>query len=210
MSASVCFFAEIKNSKGKWISTEIEGIDEFGGQDTFELLGYGYDYGFGEEPIAPSRGLPGDVSREVKQERKASVGETEDYCAGDSWLLLSEILGHSWYAGPIRHGSVKLDYYSHFSQLRAFDREPDANEWCDVPDFEDGQVEVSPGHADRIIEQGSDVPFANIWVRISWVDRLRNRLSYFYDEIVIGRLKRYADDNQIDYDDLRVVFWFNY
>lgn len=219
MGCDIHLYVE-KKVKGKWVKqsgfvsdyydpkSEYFGKEEFKSTDTpwsgrnyrlFSVLadvrngrGFaGIDTGNAIEPISKPKGLPVDVSPEVR-----SV--SEDWgCDGHShsYLTLSELKGYAWDKKMVNRGYVSLEGY------RELKKEAKPNCWCgDVG----GQnvVKISPDMASDI-KSGPTVK--SYYVRMEWEDSIKDYCRHFI-EFMFPLLEKVANGKP---DHVRIVFWFD-
>lgn len=159
-------------------------------------------------PISEPRGIPDDVSPELKQ------GYNDCYEQSGSWLTLAEILSYDWTQSFIESGYISvLDFFRWESYNRKYGERP--NSWCQdvgggntkkisedamrkmISDI--GKETKDDRNTRKILESMED----HIYCFSEWSSILSHVCSEFWST-VIPRLLRLGDPK-----DVRIVFWFD-
>ena len=156
--------------------------------------GYGFagiDTGDAIKPISMPKGLPKDISENIKKE--------SDECGCDghshSWLTIKEILDYK--SGvKISRGVVSENEYKTYKEKGR------PKSWCGMVSGANILV-VSENEFEKTIK---DNPYKDVYCRIEWAETIENCLSYFFTNS-LKQLKERCDLK--DYSDVRIVFWFN-
>jgi hypothetical protein len=158
--------------------------------------GYGFagvDTGSGFKTISNPRGLPNDVSDDVRQ-------ESEDWGLdghSHSWLLLSEIIDWSgWKLETTKRGCVSPIQYQDFKEKG----KPESYcGWAAGPTTK----HVSNEEMDEIISCKLDDDIS-YYTQVSWKETYKDRAGTFLTE-TIPALKKLSQKTE----DIRMVFWFD-
>lgn len=158
------------------------------------------------QPVAPPRGLPGDLSPEVQRLIDDDFDE-DDISLGDhsfSWLLVSELLAYDWDQIQTVVGVVPIEAFQ--QRLEKFGKEFPAP----APPYESWSGGISGPNIHTIdakaLIRGSTAinpPGARVHVSDAWRVPLRDRCKVFVDK-VIPALQRVGDPTQV-----RIVFGFD-
>lgn len=143
-------------------------------------------------PISRPKGLPHDVSKEVK--------EKADYWGVDghthSWLTLEEILEFDWACEDIKKGFVnELEY-------KEFIKNGYPTSWCGG--FGGNITNISNEDMDKIIsgelKRDEGVSY---YTEVSWLVTYKEQAGDFYTK-AIPKLKELGNPENV-----RIVFWFD-
>lgn len=211
MGCDIHIFAEVK-TEGKWTKVgnifkgwrEGELIDEpYCGRnyDLFAILadvrnGRGFAgvvTGSGFNPICEPKGIPDDVSPEIKEDSDRWNGDGHSH----SWLTIQELLNYDWNQLTVKSGVVSEVEYKEYKKSGS----PSA--WCGS--VSGGSVmNVDNDVMDKVISSKKPLyPGKSIYTRVEWGSTYRERVSNFLDETMPALQKLGNPEN------VRIVFWFD-
>jgi len=225
-----------KRVEGKWIAAdkwieENEGTDEepdvrltvpydnrvYSGRcyDLFSILadvrnGYGFagiKTGAGFNPICPPKGLPDDVSPEVKQwsDHWDSDGHSH------SWHTVADLLAYDWTQTTTKTGSVDLSNFENWDRWRR-EKDEAPMEYCGsvsgllVKYLEIDQMQELAKQLRELsrLEQQSFVKkHEHTYCEVQWTTAYHKSCPHFWSE-AMPRLLRFGKP-----EDVRIVFWFD-
>lgn len=224
MGCDIHMYAE-KLQKGKWVKVgdvfdnpyyEPEGADYSWNtpKTCHPYIGRNYNlfailadvrngYGFagcktGEpmEPIDEPRGLPYDVSKEVKVESDGWGIDGHSH----SYFTLGEILAYSWTNKKTHYGWVTMEDYKTFLE----EGKPAC--WCGGVSG-GGVRKVSNDRMEELIEKGKEDPKDNIYTQIEWETEIWEDCRFFLEEV--KKMKDMFEEEGLGVDEVRLVFWFD-
>lgn len=182
-----------------------EGIYDGRNYDLFGILadvrnGRGFagcDTGNGFIPISQPKGLPIDVSEKVQEE-----SDNWD-CDGHShtYFSLQELLDYDWNRTTEKRGWVSKQEYKTFLKNGA----PDG--WSGGIDG-GCVVHISNEEMENRISNDIQDETKCYYTLIEWCTLYSESASCFYTD-TIPKLKAIAEANNISYDDVRIIFWFD-
>ena len=148
----------------------------------------------GFKPISMPRGLPQDISPEIKQ--------LSDWWGIDghshSWLTVQELIEYDWEQTVVSYGVVTRPQYEEFVETGI---RPDAYcEWIYGRNIE----VVSPAEMEAIIADGADDDETRYYVCIRWSWTYREAVGDYVFDTLFPTLKALGDP-----DSVRIVFWFD-
>lgn len=153
------------------------------------------DYGF--IPISMPKGLPDDISPEIKAEANFYGADGHSH----SWLTLKELLEYDWQQVTLRRGWVDEETYKQFKEtgkpypccggVGGLNVVRIGNEELD---------KIISGEAQR--EEGK-----SYYTMIEWEQTYTDCCKTFTNK-TIAKLKKLARDRN-DYENIRIVFWFD-
>jgi len=233
MGTDIHFYVERRNGKG-WVSCDQWAEDEcepgrksvpYGkhfyssrSYDTFAILagvrngrGFaGVDTGDGFEPIAEPRGLPEDMSPELRAEADDYMDHTP------SWLTVKELMDYDWTKATTKRGWVNGPQFTAWSR---FDRGQGhgPREWCGGVDglkiehITDDEMakrvqnitDLFKGRDYREMETAIKDRLGSTYCQVSWQIPYYRAASLFLSE-TLPRLWRLGPP-----EDVRAVFWFD-
>jgi len=169
--------------------------------DVFAILanvrnGYGFagcDTGDGFIPIDMPRGLPEDVSPEVRAEAEAWGLDGHSH----SWITLRELLEYDWSRKTKHRGVVDESGFKEFLEKGK------PRSWCGG--ISGKNVVFVTNDEMKMIVEGRMAREENkkYVTKVEWEETYRETVGYFLDE-VIPKLKNLGEP-----DDVRIVFWFD-
>lgn len=153
------------------------------------------DYADGDKrtPIAAPRGLPDDVSTEVRKDSDSWDCDGHSH----SWFTLRELLEYDWNQTSTSRGIVNE------AEFRVFEREGKPNGWCGGVGGR-GVVHVT-NSAMRSIVAGT-LPRkteATYYTLVEWQETYRNAIGEHWFKLLDLLKDRHGIDN------VRLVFWFD-
>jgi len=170
--------------------------------DLFAILanvrnGYGFagcDTGDGFIPIDEPRGLPGDVTDDVKKESDGWGINGHSH----SWFTLRELLEYNWDKQVTEHrGVVSAEEYIAWKEKGGC---PES--WCG--DISGRDVKhLTNSEMDRAIAEGNT---EHCYTSVSWKETYGESVSHF-TENTIPALRKLVQPE--DPDAVRIVFWFD-
>lgn len=159
----------------------------------------GVDTGDCFVPVSEPRGLPEDLSAEIKQLHN------DDYDLGDhsfSWLLVSELLAYNWQQTIKNRGVITWEAF--LERMRAKDTSwPESySGWISGP----GIVVITRQEAlDKLNSTGLAVhKDTKLYVQEEWESTYAEAAGRFYSEVLPNLQKLDADPNNV-----RIVFGFD-
>lgn len=171
--------------------------------DLFAILadvrnGYGFagiDTGEGFIPIAEPKGLPYDVSKEIKDESDSWSVDGHSH----SWFTVKELKDYNWDQTTKKKGVISLAEYSDIKRNSI------------IPNTYSGSImgsnieTVDTSVADKILngEIIDSLVDKRIFVRYIWETAYREQVSLFLDD-TLPVLESLGDP-----EDVRIVFWFD-
>jgi len=229
MGCDIHCYAEVKK-KGKWVKVGYVFEDEwyessrepdtffhpltehpYGSRDydLFSILadvrngsGFaGVDTGDGFHPISMPRGVPKNVSKEVKK-----ISDKWDVDGhSHSWLILKEILEFDWKQTTKHRGFVSLDEYKEWMK----DKKKRPESYCGG--VSGGLIrKISNKEMEKKISQRKKHEF-NYYTLIEWEETYRESAKIFIEKC-LPQLKKLSNPN-LNWDnrftDVRMVFWFD-
>lgn len=238
MGTDIHFYVE-RREGDKWVSCDIWEFDEWHDEeegpaqltvrygkhfydgcsyDTFAILadvrnGYGFagvDTGDGFVPIAAPRGLPDDLSPQLKMEADRFLDHTP------SWLLVSEIMAYDWTRVTHKRGVVNGPQYwkwARWDKVHGFG--PEA--YCggiSGPSIVHITAEQMQHNLDALLSEIDGLPFkekerrieeklGNFYCQVTWQAPYYRCASSFLSE-TLPKLWRLGAP-----EDVRIVFWFD-
>ncbi len=159
--------------------------------------GYGFagvDTGDGFKPISIPKGLPDDVSPQIKEvsDRWGVDGHSHSY------HTLSDLKSYDWNQVSVLRGVITLNQYS---EIRGTGKSPDS--WCGAVSGRN-IVTVSMSEADALLANPAHRnSSSDYYVRYQWQETYSGCVGSFLTES-IPALERLGND-----DDVRIVFWFD-
>lgn len=184
----------------------LEGIYDGRNYDLFGILadvrnGYGFascDTGDGFIPISEPKGLPKDVSLKVQEE------SDEWDCDGHShnYFSLKELLDYNWNQFTNKRGWVSEKEYKTFLEKGR----PES--WSNG--IGGGSIVYVSNEEMKHIIHNSILKEKDkyYYTQIEWKTFYYESAGSFYTN-TIPQLKKIAEENNVDYDDIRIVFWFD-
>lgn len=153
----------------------------------------GYKTGEGFEPVSMPRGLPQDVTSEVKAESDSLGVDGHSH----SWLSLSELMAYDWEKTVIQHGVVSPEEYKSFAE----NGKP--NSWCSGAGGQ--KVEHISESAMKMIADGSFKPKEDVhyYTSVSWKESYRASIGNSWFAVM-----KFLDEH-FGADNVRLVFWFD-
>jgi hypothetical protein len=156
------------------------------------------EFGFARiEPISPPRGLPEDLSKEILNEASGWKSDGHSY----SWLLLNELISHDYNIVTTHQGWVTPKGFEEYMKYGA------PSGWCTT--VSRGSVEcISNNEMQKYVEIGDKELYKNrdLYTKIEFKLSLYEQISSFINN-TIPNLKKRSEDK--DYNDIRIVFWFD-
>lgn len=153
----------------------------------------GVDTGDGFVPISMPRGLPDDVSRDVR----ARVGYWGPDGHSHSWLTLRELEEFDGEQTTKHRGVVNMEEYRYFQEHGKPDR------WCGGA-AGPRVMHISNAEMEAIIEGRIEQdPTRMYYTSVEWEETYRESVKHALAEIIPG-LKALGGP-----DDVRIVFWFD-
>lgn len=184
--------------------------------DLFAILadvrnGYGFagiETGGRFEPISAVRGLPVDVSDEVRAESD-SWGEDGH---SHSWFTVKELMNFGWkekgnsHMGvvPAKEKDVELEPWSDSFETMQKEGRTKPTAWAGGISGASVVTINQKDAEDKYILHLADVLEKRVYVRVRWKESYYDSCSEFVDK-TIGSMARLADDPS----DVRMVFWFD-
>lgn len=166
--------------------------------------GYGFagcDTGEGFVPISEPKGLPDDVTEEVK--RCSDQWDCDGH--SHSYLTLKELLDYDWLQTATLRGVIRIGEYE---KWRYWKGQPSGS-WCGGISGHNVKM-VSNEEADHILATRKDVTNDNFipryYTKVSWEKLYVSCCERFYID-TLGKLQEMSDDGEGR--DVRVVFWFD-
>lgn len=162
----------------------------------FSILA-GVRNGYNIEPMDEARGLPIDVSHEVKREHDCIGVDGHSH----SWFTLSELLDYNW-DGLILHeeGIVTKEGFMQYkkSGCPSYWGMPDRFDTTDmhISNYQMGQICLGM--------YGLLEPHKNYRTKVSWSQTHREAVGVNYLQGIFDKLASYGDP-----DEVRLVFWFD-
>lgn len=213
MGCDIHLFGE-RRVDGKWESVDEWVTEDFAGYiytsvkrdarlydgrnyDLFAILanvrnGYGFAgvlTGTGFIPISEPRGLPTDVSPEVKANSMDWGGDGHSH----SWLTLRELLDYDWNQTTMKVGVVDVERY-------IGNREGPYDNYCGW--ISGPSVNVMPVDKAQLMSD-DELRDAASHVQVLWPQTYRERAEHFLTT-TIPKLEALGSP-----DDVRIVFWFD-
>lgn len=236
MGCDIHLFAETKKN-GRWESADAWEVDEdydpprsvvpyakrFYDDRCYNLFAIladvrngrgfaGCKTGEGFIPISKPKGLPDDVSENVKSEAQDWEGDGHSH----SWHTLADIFSFDWTRRTILHGVVSAPRLWAWNRYRRENglgpEEYSGDVWGQMVKFAD-EKELSNSIATFVnsqkdktyaeIERAIDQRFPHTYARISWEVPYFRAAGSFFSEAV-PKLLRLGKP-----EDVRIVFWFD-
>jgi len=147
-------------------------------------------------PIAGPRGIPEDLSDEIKDE----YDKWDNDAHSSSHLYLSELINADWDMVFIEDGFVDLENYKiHIQRGRPS---------CWSGGVGGGMVEIISKDAMNDIIKGKYQTDENkrYYTEISWEETIKGYCNVFYEQTIPALKERSESEN---FDDVRIVFWFD-
>jgi hypothetical protein len=236
MGCDIHFYVEKKNKAGtKWVSADVWEKDDnyvhvpyekryYSGRNynLFAILadvrnGSGFagcKTGEGFNPISQPKGLPDDVSKEMKQASEGMGGDGHSH----SWFTLRELLDYDWTQ------TTKLQGWCDFKTWETWSRWDRAHGLG--PESYCGGVEgrevahISPGAMDLLCTRYRELPrgdedarkamekeHASTYALAEWKTPYYRAAGSFMDETILRLLKLAGGIKGVD--DVRIVFFFD-
>lgn len=144
------------------------------------------------EPIALPRGLPVDVSSEVKQESDEFGVDGHSH----SWLTLSEVMDYDYSKERESSGVVSPQEFATFVEKG----KPDG--WCgDVSGM--SVAKISPAKMMDFHRKGYPEDGKHYYTRVSWRETYRDAIGDDWFKTMQALADQFGKDN------VRLVFWFD-
>lgn len=170
----------------------------------------GTDTGDGFVPIALPRGLPDDMSPELRQEVETYLEHTP------SWLLLAELMAYDWTQVTTKRGYVNGTQFDDWNGYRREDGYG-PHEWCGGVGGGGTQIIAEDEMVKRVREHNElfkDMPWNErkqglvdklgcTYTQVSWTISYYRAANEFLSE-TLPRLWRLGKP-----EDVRIVFWFD-
>lgn len=156
----------------------------------------GCDTGDPFTPICLPRGLPADASREVKEEHESWGLDAHSA----SWLTLADLLAY-----PVKdlrnniRGSMTVSTYKAWQEELKTDPQAWPLLWCgstNAPTILESDYNPDQAYPDHQ------------HIRAQWSKTYYDCVSYFWGEW-LEKVKAFSDANNVAYDAIRIVFWFD-
>jgi len=143
----------------------------------------------GFNPIAQPKGLPGDISEQVRAE--SDIWNVDGH--SHSWLTLREILDYDWNQKTTLNGWVDAGDYENWK------RRGHPESWCGA--VFGGQIRhVTAAEMDAAIEAKSDT--SGMRCEVEWERRYHQCAGSFWKAVCMALHKAAPED-------VRFVFWFD-
>lgn len=174
----------------------------------------GIDTGDGFVPIAEARGLPNDLSPELKAETEAYLDHTP------SWLLVAELMQYDWTRTTNKRGVVSAAQYAEWAAWRRGQgRGPEA--YCGdvsgprIRRIPESDMAMLVRDTEKIVRETDGVTsngevwkaigkrLADTYTQVSWNVPYYRAADDFLSEC-LPRLWRLGDPDKV-----RIVFWFD-
>jgi hypothetical protein len=159
--------------------------------------------GYGLEPITATRGIPKDVSDDVRQEHDDWGIDGHSH----GWLSLRELLTVPWHEKQLTHqGWVMPDEFDRWDK---YGRDPES--WCQGVGGRNVR-HIEPDEMRALIADGTIDPRAekgpiSYYTHISWGQSWAKSAAGFMPTLV--RMANVAMVEGLDLDSIRAVFWFD-
>jgi hypothetical protein len=209
-----------KKTNGKW-DRVLKKFDLGRNYKLFSIFanvrnGYGFagsDTGDALEYIAEPKGLPKDLTKEVEKEYLELGSDAHT----PSWLTLKEILDFDWTKKAVIRGVVKAFHIYSWTEYHKNKGIP-PDEWCSAvfggssrvveeKEMRDLLEKINPplrsvryNEVEKIIEEHLPSTYA----KVSWEQTYSSCCDNFWVKAIPQLLK-----NADDYNDIRLVFWFD-
>jgi hypothetical protein len=154
----------------------------------------GIKTGEGFSPIAEPKGLPEDVSPEIKKESDGWNGDGHSH----SYFTLKELQDYDWMQTTKSYGTVTLEEYKKFKETKI------------PPDYYCGGVSggsvinLTNKEMDKAIAENSFIKGYEYYTRIGWETTYKDAVGKYFFETTMENLKKIAPP-----EDVRIVFWFD-
>jgi hypothetical protein len=154
--------------------------------------------GDGFIPISEPKGLPDDVSETVQEESDNWEGDGHSH----SYFSLTELLDYDWTQNTKSTGWVGENEFKVFLDKGSPDSYSGGVDGGNV-------VHINNDEMKNIINNKENKDETkNYYTHIEWeISYLEAAVAFYTD--TIPQLKEIADKNNISYDDIRIVFWFD-
>lgn len=197
---------QVKNEDyGRWDDEPEFKREEFYGGRNYSLFAMLADVrnSYDLEPITATRGIPEDVSDDVRQEYDGWGIDGHSH----SWLCLRELLTVPWHENQLTHqGWVMPDEFDRWDK---YGRDPES--WCqgvsgrNVRHIEPDEMRESI--ADGTIDPHAEAGPISYYTHISWGQSWAKSAAGFMSTLV--RMANVAMAEGLDLDSIRAVFWFD-
>lgn len=154
----------------------------------------GIQTGEGFNPICDPKGLPIDVSDEVKKSSDDWGSDGHSH----SWFTLKELQDYDWMQTTKNYGVINVEQYKEFKQTGK------------VPDNYCGGVSggsvinVSNEEMDELISNNSFVSGKEYYTRIGWATTYKDAVGDFFFGVTMKTLEKISTPENV-----RIVFWFD-
>lgn len=155
----------------------------------------GIKTGEGFNPIAEPKGLPNDVSAEVKKHSDDWYGDGHSH----SYFTVKELKDYDWGQITMKRGSISL---SEYKRIKESGVSPDS--WSGS--ISGGNIEtVDEQTADRLLkgETIEELTGKQIWVNYHWSILYSDHAKFFLED-TMPTLEKLGKP-----EDVRIVFWFD-
>jgi hypothetical protein len=217
MGCDIHFYVEFKRN-GRWQSADKWRFDDeyadvsytncFYGERNYSLFailanvrnGYGFggvDTGDGFVPIDKPRGLPHDVTNQIKESSDRWDCDGHNH----SWFTLQEILEYDWTRVTKKRGVLTLKEYDHWR--RSAKKRGESPESYAAEVWSKDACIVSEHKADEILHSISTSNYEKIYVRCEW-EVAYHKCCYEFWWNTIPRMLALGKP-----EDVRCVFWFD-
>lgn len=142
-------------------------------------------------PISQPKGLPVDVSEEIKKESAEWGIDGHSH----SWLTVKEISGYETTTKKVHRGFVDVETYIKWKEEKTLY----PHSWCGGT----SQKKVPEQDMVNIYKTTGD---KNICAAVSWETTVKDDMKWFFED---GLLQLIARCDESDFSDIRIVFWFD-
>jgi len=212
MGCDIHFFVEVRQKDGKWKSvdkwvkedgyTHVDYNEEYYGNRNYDLFAIlanvrngrgfaGIKTGEGFNYIDEPRGIPSDVSPEVKECYHEWNGDGHSH----SWFTLKELKAFNWNQVTKHQGFVNERGYKYYREHGK------PCSWCGGVDGRDVK-KITIAEMDAVID-GRLKLTGSLYTLVKWEEPYSDSVGTFLTE-TIPAMEKLGKDN-----DVRAVFWFD-
>jgi len=219
MGCDIHFYAE-KRVDGKWVSADqwehedgyshVPSEKEFYNSRNYDLFAIladvrngrgfaGCKTGNGFNPISHPKGLPEDVSAEVKVASDEMSGDGHSH----SWFTLVELLTYDWTQVAKKRGWVNGILFYKWKKFSSKEGEPDS--WCGGVSGEDVK-HVSVPEMEALVQNTKETDLKNLsntYCLVEWEIHYYEVCRWFLSETIFKLLRLGKPE------DVRIVFFFD-